>query len=304
MDKILVIGACGFIGGRLARALLAEGYAVRCLVRDPAKPQVQALAAAGGEIVQGDIGDAASMRRAIAGAEAVYISIQTIGPQPHGAAGAGFMDIEIAGLETILAACRAEGVRRLIYVTFLGADPNARSLWIRGRWQAEQLLLHSGLDATVIRPGQVVGKGGLGFDTMVRQSRQRIAIVMSGRRARMRNIAVSDLLYYLIGVLHEPRAYGQAFDVGNDEVLTNDQMTDIVAAAQGCKPPLKFSAPLGLMMVVGGLVEGRVGMRKGTLKGVLSALGLDAIGDPLPIRAILPRPLLTYRAAVERALAE
>jgi len=45
-------------------------------------------------------------------------------------------------------------------------------------------------------------------------------------------------------------------------------------------------------------------MRKGTLKGVLSALGLDAIGDPLPIRAILPRPLLTYRAAVERALAE
>jgi len=302
MNKILVIGASGFVGGRLARALLAEGYAVRCMVRTPAK--VTALAAAGAEIVQGDISDLAALQRAIAGVEAVYISIQTIVAQPAAAPGAGFMEVEIAGLENILAACRAHGVRRLIYVTFLGADPHSPSIWVRERWRAEQLLLTSGLDATIIRPGQIVGRGGMGFDTMVRQSRQRIAIVMSGRRSRMRNIAVGDLVYYLMGVLEEPRAYGQAFDVGNDEVLTNDQMTDIIAEAQGCKPPLKISAPLGLIMLFAGLIEGRAGMQKGAMKGALSGLGLDAIGDPMPIRAILPRPLLTYRQAVERALAE
>ena len=53
MTKLLVIGASGFVGRRLAQALLSERYAVRCLVRNPAK--VQELARNGAEIVQGDI---------------------------------------------------------------------------------------------------------------------------------------------------------------------------------------------------------------------------------------------------------
>ena len=303
MHKILILGASGFVGGRLARALLDEGYAVRCAVRNPAK--VAGLAAAGAEIVQGDIGDAAAMRRAVEGVEAVYISIHTISPQPHGAAGAGFMDIEIAGLENLLAACRAQGVRRLIYVTFLGVDAASANAWVRGRARAEQLLLTSGLDATCLRPGQIVGRGGRGFDAMVVQARKTIAVTFSPGRQRMRNIAVSDLIYYLIGVLEEPLAYGQAFDVGNDEVLTNNQMVDIVAAAQGRRPPvLKLSAPRGLMGFLSPLFEGRLGLAKGTLKAALSSLGMDAVGDPRPIHALLPRPLLTYRQAVDRALAE
>ena len=300
MHKILVLGASGYVGGNLAKALLAEGYAVRCVARDPAK--VAALAAAGCEIVQGDIGDAASMQSAVAGMDAVYISIHTISPQPHGAAGAGFMDIEIAGLENLLAACRAHGVRRLIYVTFLGVDGNSPNVWVRERWRAEQLLLTSGLDATCIRPGQIVGKGGRGFDAMAAQAAKSLAITFSPGRQKMRNIALGDLLYYLTGVLAEPRSHGQAYDVGNDEVLTNNQMVDICAAVQGKRPPLKLSAPRSLMIVFAPLFEGRLGLARGTLKAALSSLGMDAVGDPAPIRAILPRPLLTYRQAVERAL--
>ena len=138
---------------------------------------------------------------------------------------------------------------------------------------------------------------------MVVQARKRLAMTFSPGRQRMRNIAVGDLLYYLIGVLEEPRAYGQAFDVGNDEVLTNNQMVDIVAAAQGRRPPLKVSAPRGLMILFAPLFEGRLGLARGTLKAALSSLGMDAVGDPAPIRAVLPRPLLTYRQAVDRALA-
>ncbi len=302
MHKILILGASGFVGGRLAKALLAEGYAVRCVARNPAK--VADLDAAGAQIVQGDIADAASMMRAVEGMEAVYISIHTISPQPNGAAGAGFMDIEIAGLENLLAACRAHGVRRLIYVTFLGVDAASPNVWVRRRARAEQLLLTSGLDATCIRPGQIVGRGGRGFGGMVVQARKRLAVTFSPGRQKMRNIAISDLLYYLIGVLEEPRAYGQAFDVGNDEVLTNNQMVDIVAAAQGRRAPLKISAPRGLMILFSGPIERRMGLARGTLKAALSSLGMDAVGDPLPIRALLPRPLLTYRQAVDRALAE
>ncbi|MEJ7661782.1 MAG: NAD(P)H-binding protein [Hymenobacter sp.] len=88
------------------------------------------------------------------------MAVHTLSPQPGSSAAQGFMDVELTGLHHIVAACRTHGVRRVVYVTFLGAAPEAPSAWVRERWQAEQYLLHSGLDATIIRPGQIVGPGG------------------------------------------------------------------------------------------------------------------------------------------------
>ena len=134
MKTILVIGASGFIGGHLARQLLREGYVVRCLARKPAK--MAALAEAGCQLIPGDITDGASLQRAVAGVDAVYVSIQTLGPQPASTPGQDFMAIELLGLQHLLDACRSHQVRRIIYVTFLGTDPQALSAWGRGRWPA------------------------------------------------------------------------------------------------------------------------------------------------------------------------
>ncbi len=59
MEKILVIGASGFVGGHIARALLADGYEVRCLARN--QERIKDLAAIGCEIVKGDISNPASI---------------------------------------------------------------------------------------------------------------------------------------------------------------------------------------------------------------------------------------------------
>lgn len=126
MKKILVIGASGFVGGHVARALLAVGHAVRCVARQAAK--MQNLAAAGGEIMPGDMADAAAMQRALAGMEAVYMAVHTLSPQPGSSAAQGFMDVELIGLRHIVAACRTHGVRRVVYVTFLGAAVHGGSL--------------------------------------------------------------------------------------------------------------------------------------------------------------------------------
>jgi uncharacterized protein YbjT (DUF2867 family) len=85
MTKLLIIGASGFVGRRLAQALLSERYAVRCLARHLAK--VQELATNGAEIVQGDISDPTSMHRALESVQAAYISIHTLSPQHASTAG-------------------------------------------------------------------------------------------------------------------------------------------------------------------------------------------------------------------------
>lgn len=301
MKKILVIGASGFVGGHVARALLADGYQVRCVARTPAK--VQELATAGCEVVQGDMSDLASMQRALAGVEAVYISVHTLSPQPGNPAAPGFMDVELNGLHHIVAACQTHGVRRLIYVTFLGAAPEAPSAWVRERWKAEQYLLSSGLDVTVIRPGQIVGLGGQGFKMMVGQARSRFTAVLGSGQQKFRNIAVDDLVYYLVGVLDDPRSYGQAYDVGNDEVLPYNQMIDIAADVLGRPHPRKLHRPTAVLRVFAPLIERAGKLPSGAFKGLLDSTKTDMRGNPLPIRAILPRPLLPYRQAVERALA-
>lgn len=303
MSRILVIGASGFVGRSVALALLGEGHAVRCLARNPSK--VEDLGKAGCEIVQGDISDLASMQRAMESVQAVYISIHTLSAQPGNTAGQGFMEVEMNGLQNIVTACRLHGVRRVVYVTFLGMAPNAKSVWVRERWRAEQLLLKSGLNVTIIRPGQIVGKGGRGFDMMVSQARKPVAITMGNGSSKWRNIALDDLIYYLVGVLNESRSYGQCFDVGCDDVLTNNQMIDLTAEVLGRHHPTKVSLPVTLLGApFAPFVERMAKVPKGAITGILESLKMDAVGDPMPIRSILPRQPLPYRQAVERALSD
>jgi uncharacterized protein YbjT (DUF2867 family) len=300
MSGILVFGASGFAGKRLARALLEGGHTVRCLARTPAK--IADLAAAGCEVVQGDMSDAASVMRAAQSMDAVYVAVHTLSPQPASASDQGFMDIETAGLRNIVAACLAQGAKRLIYLTSLGTDANSPSVWLRERGRAEQFLFKSGLDATVIKPGQIAGVGGHGFNMMVSQAESSVAVMMGNGRQKWRNIAVDDLVYYLVGVLDDPSTFGQCYDVGCDDVLTNDQMIDVAADVLGRPHPIKLHIPRPLTATLAPLIERMAKLPKGAMSGLVEGMKDDAIGDPMPIRRILPRPPLSYRAAVERAL--
>lgn len=302
MKKILVIGASGFVGKALAWQLLADGYGVRCLARKPAK--VDDLVTAGCEVAQGDISDPESIQQALQSVDAVYISIHTLAPQHSNTAGQNFMDVEMNGLQNIITACRSQGVRRIVYVTFLGTAPDAPSAWVRGRWQAEQFLLNSGLDVTVIRPGMIIGIGGQGFNMTLANAKKRLAILMGNGRQKYRCIAIDDLAYYLAEVLDHTQTYGQCYDVGSDDVLNNNQLIDVVAGIIGRKHPAKLHIPLSPLKVIAPLIERLAKMPKGAMKGILDCIPIDSVGDPMPIRSVLSRPLMTARQAIERALAQ
>jgi uncharacterized protein YbjT (DUF2867 family) len=300
MKKILVIGASGFVGKHIVQQLLADGYAVRCLARNPAK--IEDLAKAGCEIVQGDISDAASIRNAVKSVEAVYISIHTLSAQPANKEAKNFMDIELNGLQNIINACKTQSVKRVMYVTFMGAAPDAPNELSRDRWQAEQLLLKSGLDVTVIRPGMIVGVGGQGYNMVVSNAKKSFAVIMGSGQNRFQSIAVTDLAYYLVGVLDEPRSHGQCYEVGDDEILTMNDMVDSVADVLGRKHPMKFHLPLSLLKPMASTIDSMMKMPKGAMKAVLESIKDDLVGDSKAIRKILPRPLLTFKEATKRAL--
>ncbi|MCE7066151.1 SDR family oxidoreductase [Dyadobacter sp. CY326] len=299
MKRILVIGASGFVGGHLTRQLLKENYTVRCLARNPDK--VKELAELGCEIMKGDLSDSRSVEQAIASMDAIYISIHTLAPQHKDTANLGFMDIEMNGLKNIVEGCKMHHVQRLIYVTSMGISADSKDAWTSGRWKTQQYLLNSGLNVTVIQPGMIVGIGGQGFNMVLTNAQKRTAFVIGDGRNKFRSIAIDDLTYNLIGVMNEPKAYGQCYEVGCDDILTADQLIDAAADATGHRHPRKVHIPLALLRFAAPLIEFIAKSPKGSIKGALDGLGADLVGDPAAIRKLLPRAPLTYRQAVERA---
>jgi nucleoside-diphosphate-sugar epimerase len=118
--KVLVTGASGFLGDALARGLVARGDDVHVFQRS-ACPR---LAALGVTVHRGDLLDRGALRRAGSGAEVVFHSAARVGIWGRYE---DFAEVNVAGTESVLAVCRSEGVRRLVFtssasVVFDGTD--------------------------------------------------------------------------------------------------------------------------------------------------------------------------------------
>ena len=124
----------------------------------------------------------------------------------------------------------------------------------------------------------------------------------SGQQKMNCTIALDDLLYYLVGALAEPRTFGQRYDEGDDEGLTSDRMIDIVAEVQGHTHPHKFHLSLDLVVHTASFIEHVAGLPKGAVAAVAQSMDTTLLGNPTPIRAVLPRPPLSYRETVQQAL--
>jgi uncharacterized protein YbjT (DUF2867 family) len=151
---VLVIGATGQQGGASARALVADGFAVSALVRNEAAPAAQALAAIGVRLIAGDLDDAASVERAVAGHDGVFMVLR---PDPLGS------DIELAQGRRVIAAARAAGVRQFVYTSVCQAGTHESFPgWDQGywpvaywthKWALEQAVGGAGFDSfTILRP--------------------------------------------------------------------------------------------------------------------------------------------------------
>jgi uncharacterized protein YbjT (DUF2867 family) len=140
---VVVAGATGRQGGGVARALLADGWRVLAMTRDPESGKARALAAAGAEVVKADMDDPASLDAAFAGAHGVY-SVQN--PMISGLEG------EVRQGRNVGDAARRAGVRHLVYGS---AGTGERGTGI-GSWESkldiEEHLHGLGLPVTVLRP--------------------------------------------------------------------------------------------------------------------------------------------------------
>ena len=187
---VLVLGATGQQGGSVARALKADGWAVRALVRDPMADKAAALARAGIETVRGDLGDVPSLCAALDGAYGVF-SVQ---PSSGQGAAYGVSDQDEIRYGTSMATLAAEsGISHFVYSSANAAGTGKSGMGhFDTKGAIEEHVRSLDMPSTVIRPSAfmeilllpgLLDAGRLSFFMRAEQAMQFIAVEDIGKVA-------------------------------------------------------------------------------------------------------------------------
>lgn len=232
-DKTIVVtGATGQQGGAAARHLLDQGWRVRALTRDPESAAAQALAAAGAEVVSGNMNDRASLDQAFAGAYGVF-SVQNFWLPDVGAAG------EVRQGKIVADAARAAGVSHFVYTSVGGAERQTGLSHFDSKWQIEEYVRSLGLPSTILRPVFFMEN----LTSPMMGPRDGVLANALKPSTSLQMIAVDDIGFFAALAFGRPQEFvGKAIELAGDS-LTMPQVAEAMTRATG-QPVSFFEVPL------------------------------------------------------------
>jgi NADH dehydrogenase len=247
---ILVTGGTGFVGTKVVHALRAEDRPVRVLARDP--KEAETVANWGCQIAEGDMADAASLRRAVTGCEVVIDLVAIISGSRE-----DFERVMIQGTRDLVAAAKEAGAQRFVLMSALGVSERTKDLthYFRAKWDEEQAVQSSGLEYTIFRPSFIFGGDGGSLPIYIRQVRWSpvITVIGDGTR-RLQPIWVDDVAAFFVKSLSLPEAAGHTFEVAGPDVVSWDELYERIRRVLG-KRRAKVHLPYGFVRAAAAVIE-------------------------------------------------
>jgi uncharacterized protein YbjT (DUF2867 family) len=211
---VLVAGGHGKIAMRLLRLLAAEGHRARGLIRNSG--QAADLEALGAVAILGDLEVDASLAEYVQGAD-VLVFAAGAGP---GSGPERKRTVDLGGAVKLVDAALAVGVHRYVMISSIGADrPHAASgrmrPYLEAKAEADQYLMASGLEYTIVRPGSLTDAPGIG--------RVRVSTGLGGRG----DIPRDDVAAVIAQVLDAPNTIGVTFEVFSGDLLVAEAVRSL-----------------------------------------------------------------------------
>jgi uncharacterized protein YbjT (DUF2867 family) len=237
---VLVTGGTGFVGPKVVHALRAQERPVRVLARKPDKQEQ--LRAWGCEIVQGDMTDAAELRSAVEGCDAVVHLVAILLGSPQ-----AFERVMVQGTRDLVGAAKEAGVRRFVLMSALGTSERTKdaSPYYHAKWEEERAVEGSGLDHTIFRPSFVFGRDGGILGNLVRMVRWSPVTPVVGTR-QLQPIWVDDMASYIARALEVGNKGDGTWELGGPDRVTWEELNERLRRVMG-KRRLAFRVPTGLL---------------------------------------------------------
>jgi NADH dehydrogenase len=240
--KVAVIGATGFVGSHLVPHLVERGHVVRAIARHARRLP------GWGEAVHpltADVETGAGLGAALTGVDALVHLVAI----PREGNGRTFEEVNVRGVERMLAAARSAGVGRIVHVSALGVTDDPRLGYLSSKWRGEQLVREDGLEWVVLRPSLLFGVGD-GFFNLIKLTltwwSPGVVVVPGDGQTRFQPLSVDDLAIAIERCLVDAERAGSVYELGGPAYLTYRQIVDAVMAATG-KRRLKLNVPTPLI---------------------------------------------------------
>ncbi len=242
LKKIIVLGATGYVGGRLVVKLLDEGYQVRATGRSIEKLNSRSWANHPHlELYSVDIHNPDSLRKALKGVDIAYYLVHSMNPQSS--------DFEISdrmAANNMVRIAKECDLKRIIYLSGLGEEGRDLSQHLKSRQEVAEILKSGPVPVTVFRAAMIIGSGSASFE-ILRYLVERLPIMITPRWVSTPNqpIAIRNVLEYLCRCIEKDETIGGTFDIGGKEIVSYLQLMRIYAEQAGL--PKRWIIPVPVL---------------------------------------------------------
>jgi uncharacterized protein YbjT (DUF2867 family) len=225
--EILIVGASGYVGGRLVALLSADGHRLRLGSRDP-RGLAERFPEA--EVVRIDLLDPETLPPALDGVDMVYYLAHSMAGGEH-----GFELRDLRAARWFGQAAREAGVKHIVYLGGLGDPDSGLSPHLASRQETGAELASHGVPVTEFRAAVIIGSGSASFE-LLRSLVEHLPVMVTPRwvGTLCQPIAIRDVLDYLRGAAGHPERAG-IIEIGGPDVLSYADMMQTYARLRGMR---------------------------------------------------------------------
>jgi NADH dehydrogenase len=295
-------GGSGFIGRYVVKRLAQRGFIVRVAVRDPEAALFLKPMGAVGQVVPlyASVMNEATVHRAVAGAEVV---VNLVGALTE-SRGASFDAVHTEGAERIARLAAANGVRQLVQISAIGADPDSPSRYGSTKGKAERAVVSAFPTATILRPSLVFGVEDKFFNRFAEIARIAPFMPVIAGDTHMQPVFVADVADAVMAAQASDAAMGKVYELGGPRVWTFREILAFILK-QTRRHKRLVDIPMGIARLQAAIMQHMPGkpltpdqLLMLSKDNVVSpgALGLADLGiTPTPVELIVPTYLSRYQ---------
>lgn len=298
-ERVLVLGASGYVGARLVPFLIEAGYSVRAagrrktnLLKRPWSDHESV------DLCEVDVLDREALRKSCEGVSFVYYLVHSMNPTQR-----DFMDTDRQAALNMIWAAEQSGVKRIIYLGGLGEQSAELSKHLRSREEVGTILASGSTPLTTLRSAMIIGSGSASFE-ILRYLVERLPVMVTPKwvHTLCQPIGIRNVIAYLVGCLREPETAGETYDIGGAEILTYRDLMDIYAQESELGKRFVVPVPVLTPKLSSYWIHLVTPVPASLGRPLAEGLSNKVICEENRIRDIIPQDLLDCREAISLAL--